>query len=124
MQDAQQNILDHYQHPSHKGALAEYTHHAKVENPLCGDQVEVFLRVSVDGIVEDVGFVGRGCVISQATTDLLLADLLNQPLHGVHQRNLESQLALLGVPIGVTRHRCVLLSLRAVQRAAQSGTGD
>ncbi|HUN22798.1 MAG TPA: iron-sulfur cluster assembly scaffold protein [Anaerolineales bacterium] len=124
MQDAQQTILDHYQHPSHKGELAEFTHHAKVENPLCGDQVEVFLRVSVDGIVEEVGFVGRGCVISQATTDMLLADVLYKPLHEVHQRNLESQLALLDVPIGVTRQRCVLLSLRAVQSATPPDIGE
>ncbi len=64
-------ILDHSRHPRHHGACAGETHRARAENPNCGDEVVVHLRLSPEGRVEEVTFTGQGCALSQASASLL-----------------------------------------------------
>ncbi|MDX1581185.1 MAG: SUF system NifU family Fe-S cluster assembly protein [Alphaproteobacteria bacterium] len=64
-------ILDHSKYPRNFGPLADANRDAHGDNPLCGDQVEVHLKVSEDGTVEDVQFEGRGCAISIASASLM-----------------------------------------------------
>ncbi len=52
--------------------MPEADHHADGHNPLCGDQLTVFLRIE-DGVVGDVSFVGHGCAISTASASLVEA---------------------------------------------------
>jgi nitrogen fixation NifU-like protein len=66
----QEVILDHTKHPRNKGALEHATHRAHGSNPLCGDQLALFLEVA-DGRVKDARFSGRGCAISTASASLL-----------------------------------------------------
>lgn len=66
----QEVILDHYKHPRNFGPLEPHDHEAKGFNPLCGDAVSVFLRIS-DGVVDDVSFEGQGCAISTASASLM-----------------------------------------------------
>jgi nitrogen fixation protein NifU and related proteins len=66
----QQVILDHYKRPRHFGALPAANRAARGDNPLCGDQIEVALRVE-DGRVADVAFTGAGCAISTASASLM-----------------------------------------------------
>lgn len=73
----QEVILDHYRRPRNKGAPAESTHSIVMNNPLCGDVIELFLGVSGDRI-EEVRFEGRGCSISQAS-----ASMMTERLKGV-----------------------------------------
>ena len=61
----QELILEHYRNPRNKGELAEHTAEAHVANPICGDQVTVWIRLSGDRI-EEISFDGDGCAISQA----------------------------------------------------------
>ena len=66
----QQVILDHCKHPRNFHELPQPTCSAQGQNPLCGDQLKLFLRVE-DGIVRDISFVGSGCCISKASASLL-----------------------------------------------------
>jgi nitrogen fixation protein NifU and related proteins len=66
----QELILDHNAKPHNFGALPDATHQAQGYNPLCGDQVEVFLKLDGDKIV-DVHFAGKGCAISKASASLM-----------------------------------------------------
>ena len=63
-------ILDHGRHPRNQRKLETPTHLARGHNPLCGDRVTVFLRLS-DGVLADVAFVGQGCAISKASASLM-----------------------------------------------------
>jgi nitrogen fixation NifU-like protein len=63
-------ILDHYRHPRNRGHLADATTKVEGYNPLCGDEIEVTLRMD-DGEIADVAFVGRGCSISQASGSMM-----------------------------------------------------
>ncbi len=67
----QEIILEHSRHPRHHGACGGATHGARAENPTCGDEVAVHLRLSEAGRVEEVTFTGQGCALSQASASLL-----------------------------------------------------
>lgn len=66
----QEIILDHNKYPRNRGRLEDATDTADGHNPLCGDQVSIFL-VNEDGIVKDVAFEGQGCAISTASASLM-----------------------------------------------------
>ena len=67
-------ILDHYRAPRNRGELPVPPAH-KVEgfNPLCGDEVVLYLEVGPDGTVSDLRTSGQGCSISQASTSMMSA---------------------------------------------------
>ena len=67
----QEVILDHGRSPRHFGLLPDASHEAHGHNPLCGDQVHLFLKVDGDGRVADVAFDGKGCAISMASTSIM-----------------------------------------------------
>ncbi len=63
-------ILDHYRAPRNKGRLDPHDVALERNNPLCGDEIELFLRFDGD-TVEGVAFEGKGCSISQASTSMM-----------------------------------------------------
>ena len=65
-----ENLMDHYQHPRHHGPMAECDAEAEGQNPLCGDQVVVQVKLT-DGTIEEMRFTGHGCAVSQAATSML-----------------------------------------------------
>jgi nitrogen fixation NifU-like protein len=70
----QQVILDHCKHPRNFHELGAPTCSAQGHNPLCGDQLKLFL--ALDGeVIKDISFVGSGCCISKASASLLTEGL-------------------------------------------------
>ncbi|WP_291296082.1 Fe-S cluster assembly sulfur transfer protein SufU [Elioraea sp.] len=67
----QEVILDHGRHPRNHRRLDDADRSAKGDNPMCGDRVEVFLRLAPDGRIAEASFDGRGCAISQASASLM-----------------------------------------------------
>ncbi|HUY30994.1 MAG TPA: SUF system NifU family Fe-S cluster assembly protein [Acidimicrobiales bacterium] len=66
-------ILDHYRSPRNRGELpAPPAHRVEGFNPLCGDEIVVFLDV-VDGVVVDLKISGQGCSISQSSASMMSA---------------------------------------------------
>ena len=66
----QELILDHGRKPRNFRRLDDATNHARGDNPMCGDRMELQLKLSGD-VVEDLGFQGRGCAISMASASLM-----------------------------------------------------
>lgn len=66
----QELIIDHSRRPRNFGALARHNHRAEGFNPLCGDKLTLYLKVS-DGIIEEASFEGSGCAISTASASLM-----------------------------------------------------
>ena len=64
-------ILEHGKSPRNFGKCEKHTHEAKGHNPLCGDQVQVYLKLSNEKKVEDLTFEGSGCAISIASTSIM-----------------------------------------------------
>jgi nitrogen fixation protein NifU and related proteins len=66
-------ILDHYRNPRNRGELeAPPAHRVEGFNPLCGDEIVVFLDVR-DGVVDDIRINGQGCSISQSSASMMSA---------------------------------------------------
>ena len=63
-------ILDHYRSPRNRGELPPPAAHAVGHNPLCGDEIDVYLQVH-DGVVSDIKVGGQGCSISQSSASMM-----------------------------------------------------
>ena len=63
-------ILDHYRSPRNRGELPPPAAHAVGHNPLCGDEIDVYLQVD-EGVVSDIKVGGQGCSISQSSASMM-----------------------------------------------------
>src|SRR6185369_5193444 len=80
----QQVILDHNKKPRNFRRPENANHSADGYNPLCGDQLTVYLDLE-NGLVKDVGFVGSGCAISKAA-----ASMMTQAVKGKSKEQVEN----------------------------------
>lgn len=80
----QQLVFDHYKRPRNQHSLGAPTHHAEGHNPLCGDEVTVWLDVA-DGVVRDVAFQGGGCAIATASASLMTEAVKGKPVAEVQK---------------------------------------
>jgi len=70
----QQVILDHYKRPRNFQKLEGANRHAEGYNPLCGDEITVYLHMDGD-VIKDISFQGAGCAISQSAASLMTTAL-------------------------------------------------
>jgi nitrogen fixation protein NifU and related proteins len=128
-------ILEHYRRPRNQGMLAGATRHVHMNNPTCGDEVHLYLRVE-EGVVRGISFEGEGCSISQASISMMTQILKDQPvaeglrlaerfkamMHGdpaaAADRDLRDARALAGVSRFPTRVKCALLGWDAFEKAS------
>lgn len=107
-------ILDYYRNPRNFGDLPNPDVRAKDSNPLCGDIIEMQLKIT-DGKVEDVRFKGKGCAISQASASMLTEVVKGKTLDEVKSMSKTDVLNLIGIDPGPTRIKCALLGLKVVK---------
>lgn len=77
-------ILDHYRTPRNRGELDPPAVSAEGHNPLCGDEIRVFVIVE-NGVVSDVRFNGSGCSISQSSTSMMTTAIKGKPIDEVRK---------------------------------------
>ena len=108
-------ILDHYRNPRNKGSLPNADISIHDSNPLCGDEIDIHLKVEED-MIKDIKFEGRGCAISQASASMLTEQVLNKPLSAVKDIAKEDILENIGLMnLGPARIKCALLSLKVLK---------
>lgn len=137
----QEIVMDHNRRPRNFGSIADSTSSSEGFNPLCGDQVTVFLKVS-DEIVEDVSFEGVGCAISKSSASMMTEGvkgksveealivfqafrrMLTTTSDQVEDSEILGDLEILkGVSQYPTRIKCATLSWHTLQEALQ-GSGS
>lgn len=116
-------IIDHYKNPQFRGHLDPNNIQFEDDNPLCGDHIEITLRIDNFGKVSDGRFDGKGCAISQASADLLIESIIGKPVDDVKKLSKQEVLDLLGIELGPVRLKCALLSLK-VLKAGVYGLGE
>ena len=116
-------ILDHYKNPHNHGLLETADASAEGQNPLCGDEVSVSVRLGEGGVIEDVGFEGRGCAISQAATSMLTDLVKGRPADDVATMPKEELLEELGIPLTPVRLKCAILGLGVLKLALHKARG-
>ena len=115
-------ILEHYRQPHNFGVIEDADASYEGSNPLCGDRITLMLGVR-DGIVDRVGFTGRGCAISQASASLLTERARGLSLDDAARLGPDDVVALLGVPVSPVRRACALLALDALKAGVASYVG-
>lgn len=113
----QEQIMDHYRRPRNKGHLEHPDFKAKESNPLCGDSLELELKLDGNQRVADVRFDGEGCAISQASASILTVAIKGKSLEQVRKLTADDITKMLGVPLSPVRLKCALLSLDALRSA-------
>ena len=128
----QQVILDHNQNPRHFHSMDNATHEADGHNPLCGDQIKVYLFVK-DNLIKDISFEGSGCAISKASSSLMPTTLIGKTTDeatklfeeyqtlittGKGDSNILGKLAVMsGVHKFPARVKCAILSWHTLKNA-------
>jgi nitrogen fixation NifU-like protein len=74
----QDAILDHGRHPHNRRVIAACSHQARNENPACGDEVAVFVKLDAAGVIRDIAFDGQCCGIAAASASLMTDVLLGK----------------------------------------------
>jgi len=131
-------ILDHYRSPRNRGELSDATVVVELNNPVCGDEIKLCLKVEND-TVNDVRFSGRGCSISQSSASMMTEAVKGKPLSealdmverfkammrseiSADEANLGDLEALQGVSKFPVRIKCALLSWEALRQGLESET--
>jgi nitrogen fixation protein NifU and related proteins len=116
-------ILDHYKSPRNHGLLEPSDAYAEGQNPLCGDEIAVSVRFGKDDVIEDVGFEGRGCAISQAATSMLTELVKGRTAEEVAGLPKDALLEEIGIPLTPVRLKCAILGLGVLKVALHKAKG-
>ena len=113
-----QLIIERYKTPYYRGHLDPHDIFFEDDNPVCGDHIEVTVRVDDENIVTEAAFDGHGCSISQAAADLLVESIRGKTLDEVKTLTKDDVIELLGIDLGRVRQKCALLSLKVLKAGA------
>ena len=117
-------ILDHYKNPRCHGVLEDADATAEGQNPLCGDEVTISVRFGPDGeTIDEVGFEGRGCAISQAATSMLTEMVKGRKASEVAVLPKDELLQEIGIPLTPIRLKCAILGLGVLKVALHRAKG-
>lgn len=134
-------LLDHYRHPRHRGAVDDATAIAHGHNPLCGDEVDVSVRVDGDHLAK-VAFDGQGCSISMASASMMAEEVEGKSLEEVRELIARSRAmlvegreiselgdlgdmeALSGVRRYPARVKCAMLPWKTLESGLEGKEGD
>lgn len=108
-------ILNHYHHPHNKGKINTPDRSVVVNNPICGDRIEMMINFEKNKIKE-IKFQGEGCVISNASSSMLTDFVKGKSK--LELKKLDSQfiIKMLGIELGINRIKCAVLPLEALQK--------
>ncbi|HEX3454753.1 MAG TPA: SUF system NifU family Fe-S cluster assembly protein [Gaiellaceae bacterium] len=117
-------ILDHYKNPRGHGVIEGADAEAEGMNPLCGDEVTIYVEFGEDGeTIDEVKFSGRGCAISQAATSMLMEMVQGKTATEVATMPRDELLEEMAVPLTPVRQRCALLGLTTLKLALHKAKG-
>ena len=117
-------ILDHYKNPRGHGVIEHADAEAEGQNPLCGDEVSIYVAFGEDGeTIDEVKFSGRGCAISQAATSMLMEMTKGRTADDVATLDKDELLAEIGVPLTPVRLKCAMLGLTTLKVALHKSKG-
>jgi nitrogen fixation NifU-like protein len=117
-------ILDHYKNPRGHGVIEGADAQAEGQNPLCGDEVSIYVQFAEDGeTIDDVKFSGRGCAISQASTSMLMEMVKGRTASEIAGLPKEELLDEVGIPLTPIRLKCALLGLGVLKVALHRAKG-
>ena len=113
----QENILDHYKNPRNAGKIQNASVHHHEYNPLCGDELDMFLVIDKNKKIADVKIYAKGCAISVASASMLTEEIKGKSIENLKKMTKENILEMLGIPLSPVRLKCALLSLDTLKNS-------
>jgi len=114
-----EELVAHYEHPHNKGKLNDPSASFHEFNPLCGDDITVYLKID-NGAVSEAKFDGEGCAISIGSASMLTDVLKGKKISAVAKMGPRDIIDMLGIDPGPVRLKCATLSLLATQKALKA----
>ena len=111
-----ENILDHFRDPRNKGTIANADIEFQDHNPLCGDEVHIYLKLDENQTIVDIKTESKGCAISQAVASMLTDALKGKTIEEIRQMKNKFVFDLLQIQLSPIRVKCALLALKAMQK--------
>lgn len=111
-------ILDHYRHPRNYGSIEDAEIKVQESNPLCGDNIELYIKVDEEKNVRDIKFKSMGCAISVASASLMTELLKGKKLDDLLSFTKKELLDALGIEtlgLNTVRIKCALLPYKALK---------
>lgn len=121
-----EELLERSKNPTNLGSMSNPDIHIKDSNPLCGDKIEIFVKLE-NNKIKDIKFKGIGCTINKASTDILLDNLKEKNVNEIKTMKNEELLNLIGFTPSPMRLKCALLGLIALKKGIkgiENDTGD
>lgn len=110
-----EEILDHYQNPRNFAKLRDANSHARQTNPLCGDDISIWLKFNGSVRIDKASFQGKGCAICLAGASMLTDFAKGKKKTELTKFSENDMLELLGIEVSETRKKCALLSLAVLK---------
>lgn len=114
--DYADELISNYEHPHNKGRISEADAKFHEFNPVCGDDLTLYIRVK-NGRIEDVKFDGKGCAISIASASMLTDEIKGKKLSEIEGMGFRELKDIIGIDPGPVRLKCATLSLKALKKA-------
>lgn len=113
-------ILDHYRTPRNRGELEPPAIKVDGHNPLCGDEITVYLAVDGtgdDAVVNDIKIGGQGCSISQSSASMMTKAVIGKRVGEINavMRRFKSMMGIDGIELDAADHEVDLGELEALQ---------
>lgn len=111
-------ILEHWQHPQNYGQLENIDVTSSAKNPLCGDELTVFMQLE-QGRIQDIAFTASGCAISIASASIITDYVKDMPITQACALTPNDILTQLELTLTPARQKCALLILQAIEAAKE-----
>ncbi len=109
-----ENILEYYRNPRNHGSIPDADIILRDTNPLCGDDIEISIKIIGDKI-EEIKFKGKGCAISQSSVSMLTEKLKGKDIESARNIDKEYILKMLGIEINASRLKCAMLGIKVIK---------
>ncbi|MBP8960964.1 iron-sulfur cluster assembly scaffold protein [Patescibacteria group bacterium] len=112
----QEELKELYKNPKHKGHIANATSKVQEQNPICGDNINLQLKIE-DGVIKEAKFDGAACAISILSSEKLLSFIEGKTVAEARKITQKQLLEILGINVSMGRIKCATLALKALQKA-------
>jgi len=117
-----QELMDIYKNPVHKGALSDPSATSHKNNPMCGHEMDLYLKIE-DGVIKDASYTESACVVSVIASEILLEKVIGKKVEAINKMTKDEFLTDLGLNLSTSRVKCAMLVFEAVKEALEKYAG-
>lgn len=111
-----EELMEYYRNPVNRGSMDSPTVEVDGDNPMCGDEVHLQLKIK-DGVISDFKYDGEACAVSIAASAITSEEIIGKTVEEAKKFDKSALLDLIGVNLTTSRVKCATLILDALQNS-------